>query len=278
MLTSQYKPSRVRHGTAPRIIATSGRGLKSAPLLLLSAILLAGCGRDRAAVSMESQVAADETSASLQLGSTESPVKSDVEPGGTFQFPNDRGGKLLANLLPPPQLVDSEGNGSRIPKRRFAPQPLLDRQELPLQSSAAEMTKLLSEANALRPRPAPPSEESPIMSVRSDNGIPERGAFAPGEKISVSSANPEGAAALPILAIKSSDPPVEDPTLDWTGTAALKSPPPQRTGPAPFVKQLLPDPYENRPAAKVKNTPPEEATPLTGTPAGPVVPVLPLKK
>jgi hypothetical protein len=99
-----------------------------------------------------------------------------------------------------------------------------------------------------------------------------------GDKVRVAFVHPEQATPLPILASKQGDPPAEDPTMESTGAAALKSPPPQRSGPAPFVKQSLPDPYEYRPAAKIKNTPPEDAVPVTGTLQAPAVPVLPQKK
>ena len=62
---------------------------------------------------------------------------------------------------------------------------------------------------------------------------------------------------------------LDDPTTEASREAALAAQPPARTNAAPFQKNNLPDPFENRQTGRVRTPPPEDPAPIAGRPAKP---------
>jgi hypothetical protein len=62
---------------------------------------------------------------------------------------------------------------------------------------------------------------------------------------------------------------LEDPTRAASRIAVTATAPPQRTDPVSFLKQNLPDPFENRRGGGLRNPPGEQETPFVGVPRPP---------
>jgi TolA-binding protein len=76
--------------------------------------------------------------------------------------------------------------------------------------------------------------------------------------------NTNQAIPLPLLATVIPDAiPVADVTREGSTAAILKTPPPNRVHPAPFVALTVPDPFERRQTAKLQVVPEENPTPMT---------------
>ncbi len=75
---------------------------------------------------------------------------------------------------------------------------------------------------------------------------------------------------LPILARRSVDrASLEDPAADFTAQSIVNNKLPLRSRPAPFVKVVLPDPFENAEAVKVKIAIKEDPLTAIGNPPPP---------
>jgi hypothetical protein len=100
--------------------------------------------------------------------------------------------------------------------------------------------------------------------------LPERPQVPDGGRIRLPGPDANQPVPLPVLAVPRGDrAPLDDPTLDASGAAALAEVLPARASPAPFLRLNLPDPFENRAAVRLRTALPEEAVPL------PIAPRLP---
>ena len=68
----------------------------------------------------------------------------------------------------------------------------------------------------------------------------------------------------------------DDPTEDQSRQCALRAAPPFRMAPAPFLRLVIPDPFETRAALEFHNPPPD-ADPPVSCPAVPPKPAPPAK-
>jgi hypothetical protein len=102
--------------------------------------------------------------------------------------------------------------------------------------------------------------------------VPRRPALPAGKRISERSVPAALPPALPILGQPLPDRvPVDDATLAKSMAAALGSPLPVRTKPAPFEPARVPEPFVNR-AASSATTVAEETTPVVDSPMVPAAP------
>lgn len=182
-----------------------------------------------------------------------------------FTFPDDDGGVLLAQVLPPqagePEPLDRPPSPRQTLDSAFALPPLLP---LPTHSVAFLRLPADGERSPLRPRLV--AEESLVAAY--DAAPPPTPPLPDNGRIRVPSPDVHRPIPLPILARPVPDrASLDDPTLDASTAAALAAPIPPRTSKAPFLKQTLPDPYDRRRA----DAPTQEETkefPL-GTPQTP---------
>jgi hypothetical protein len=165
-------------------------------------------------------------------------------PDDSFRFPDDRAGKILSQTLPPSEESPAAHDA---PAPRHQPPPVhLDKPSLPLPPSQAEMPRLpAGKSPLLRPRSLP--EELPLLGHKADPLAPEVQHLYAGKRIRVPSVDVNKPIPLPNLAQPvSTRAPLDEVTSDASLAAALAATPPARTTPAPFLKQNLPDPFENR--------------------------------
>jgi hypothetical protein len=167
---------------------------------------------------------------------------SNTEPNA-FQFPDDRAGKILLQTLPPSE--KSPAVGDTAAPRPIAPPAHLDKPSLPLPPAQADMSRLPA-GKSPSPRPRSLPEELPLNGNKSDPLAPEVQHLYAGDRIRVPSVDVNKPIPLPILAQPvSTHAPLDEVTSDASLAAALAATPPARTTPAPFLKQNLPDPFEN---------------------------------
>lgn len=182
----------------------------------------------------------------------------------SFRFPEDAGGALLAKLLPPSQAGGPSADRARGPRRPMTRREL-DAPTLPLPPAVPVLPRLpASKRQPLRPRLT--LEES-LDDVAVHAFLPQAPTLPAGERVRVASPDVNQPVPLPVLARPALDrAPVEDVTGEASTAAALAAPVPQRTRPAPFLKLIVPDPYEYRRPLGLP-VPPEQAVPEAASPA-----------
>ncbi len=238
--------------------------------VILIAVLLTGCGRQPRAVTVDISTPEEGND---PTGPGQSPGL--VHPGAEaatdgFDFPNDRGGKLLADLLAPS--AKAEPLPSDLPAKplRFPTPHSLERTDLPLPPSEAELPRKHS-SEKLRPtRPRSVPEEQPLSEYRSDPTLPQHVLLPAGERAREWSPEINEPIPLPILAQKQSETPsADDATSEVSLAAALATVPPPRTTPAPLLRLTLPEPFEFRKAVRLRAEPAESPVPIAATPRPP---------
>ncbi len=180
----------------------------------------------------------------------EKPAAPPIADGGSFAFPDDSGGKLLAKTLPPanpPSLTDPT---PAAPKPRKLPA-FLDAPSVPTTDPGPVVPRLpLPAAKEVRPTSLPdrvPTDFAPERPL-----LPERGEFATGPLTRQAGPDPATPAEVPILSAK----PVPDrasladPTTEFTARSVISPMLPLRTQPAGFLRFNLPDPFEHSAAAR----------------------------
>lgn len=223
------------------------------------------------AVAVQSPSGGDETAPSDdgkdgRGGAPDARENTGPESGGGFKFPDDRGGALLMKLLPPPPTRPPLADAPPEP-RRYAPSPALESPALPLPTDSAPLLRVPLNVKQPPPRPRVALDEAPPLGR--DLQPPEIVVLPVDERVKQPSANVETPLALPILALPVADRlALEDATEESSGAAVVAARPTQRTQPAPYVRQTLPDPYENRRAAP-KPTFADEPMPPVGAPRPP---------
>jgi hypothetical protein len=239
---------------------------------ILVVLVLAGCTTRTASISPAAAVAADQAAAPQMPPDKPDPPKADAPKpeaaGDGFHFPDDRGGRLLGQLLPP------SGRGSpaddHVAPRQFKESPVIAAPSAPPPATAANVVRL-PEAKASRPpRPGPLPEGVPLFGYRGLPEPPGAGVLPAGELVRVPLVDVNEPPPLPRLGEPAPDrAPLDDPTLDASLAAALAASPPARTAPAPFLRLTLPEPFENRQVVRLRSTPAEEPTPVAAAPRGP---------
>ena len=174
--------------------------------------------------------------------------RAELPRGDGFPFPDDRGGRLLKQVLSPSE--------QPAPARRAGsagPRPLSDPNrpppELPLPLLQPEMPPLPAGPTARPPRLWLLPEDPPFARSAFDPVIPQELYLPAGRGVRLPSPNVEQMLPLPILAQPAlSRSALDDPTAELSAAAALAAPLPPRTHPAPFLRLSLPDPFELRQA------------------------------
>jgi hypothetical protein len=233
--------------------------------LLLSVVLAAGCGKSdpppAVVVAPPPEVAPESDTISGRAPSTEAdppakapPTEKSAAPavvgGGSFKFPDDSGGKLLAKTLPPtnpPTLTDPTPTA---PRPRALPA-YLDAPSVPTTAAGPPVPRLpLPPGRETRPTALPdrvPTDLAPTI-LR----LPDRGEFATAPLTKQSGPDPANPADVPILSAK----PVPDrasladPTVEFTARSVVSPTLPLRTQPAGFLRFNLPEPFEHSAAAR----------------------------
>jgi hypothetical protein len=188
-----------------------------------------------------------------------------ADQGEGFHFPDDQGGKLLQSLLPPTDKQRTVMGSS--PQRSFPPLRSLEQPEVPLLPSQVTVVPLPPPKPSPALKPGHTAEETPLTSARSQPSLPQTQSLSPGLLVRTPSVPVERPVSVPVLAVPVPDrASLDDPTRDASLEAALAASPPERPGPAPFLRLRTPDPFENREAVKVRTLPAENAIPLSSTP------------
>ena len=185
----------------------------------------------------------------------QSPAEGAVEQGaaeGTedptgFPFPEDRGGKLLAQRLPPSQNEGPRNALEPSQPRRLADLATRGLPDQPLPPLAPELSRAVLEKAVPPVLPWKLPDEPPLARGLLDPVLPETPLFPAGSPVGLPSPDPEQPPPVPILA---QPPPaqgsLDDPTVAFSAAAVLAAPLPERTAPAPFIRLTLPDPFEHR--------------------------------
>lgn len=238
--------------TTPRLL-----GLYVAGCFLAA---LAGCARSSVAVNN----AAAPAEAEKKADAAPAPAAATGEP---FKFPDDRGGKMLGELLAP--------SAQSAPEARLQPRPLpppasVGQPEVPLQPTLAELARPPLVQKTPPPKPHTPAEDLPLVAYRGEPVGPNRVTFSAGAPVSIASPDVAQPTRLPYLGQPGVDRvPVEDPTVDESLKAALAGEIPVRATPAPFDRRSVPDPFENAQTIRLKTPPAEDTTPSGGSPLPP---------
>jgi hypothetical protein len=245
----------------------TSRTLSLGFLLAGGLVALTGCTRSSVAVHPGPVVESDTKAVSAQ---TKPAAKDTPAPSGEpFRFPDDQGGKMLGELLAPPQQPPAAFRAPPAPRSLPAPDAVAN-PEMPLTPNLAGLPRPLLTPPHAKLRPTAPHEEAPLQGYRLDPVGPSVQHLYGGALVHVASIDVELPVALPILARPDADRvPLEDPTADDSLAAALAAVPPVRSVPVPFHREALPDPFENAQTVRLKTPPPEETTPVS---TGPQVP------
>jgi hypothetical protein len=187
-----------------------------------------------------------------------------------FRFPQDRGGQLLGKVLPPSEKTTTAPDSVTTEPRRLPTPPGLDQPTVPLTPSRLDVPRLPSvrkeSSNRLRPLP----DESPLTTLHTDPQPPQTQVLPAGERARVPGPDPIQPAPLPLLAQPVPDrASLDDPGADFSAAAVQSATVPARSTLAPFVRQNLPDPFENRDTIRLRSTPDEHPDPQTAAPKGP---------
>jgi hypothetical protein len=194
-------------------------------------------------------------------------VKSAPAPG-TFAFPDDTGGKLLATLLPPsapPLLPPAPPNAPReraLPGDLEAPSPTLGdpASALPLLGSPVAKAVL---PNAL-PERVPHDLAPPTLQ------LPERTAWPTGPLTREPARDLTQPVDLPLLSMQPlpDRAPLADPTVEFTAQSVISATLPLRIDPTAFLRYVLPDPFEHR-DGRARTTPNDDPNRVLGNPPPP---------
>jgi hypothetical protein len=238
------------------------QGHHLAALLLTGGLLssLSGCGQRSAPALAEEPKPAPVATVRAQ------PEQAKKDGGDGFRFPDDRGGRMLAKVLPPADTAPADS--VRSAPKRLPESAALEHPSVPLPPNRGQVPRLPANRKGppLRPRPLP--EELPTAVSRPEP--PRETQLPAGDRVRLPGPDVNQPVALPLLAAPVPDrTALDDPTADFSSAAAQSGKLPPRQGPAPFAKVSLPDPFENRDAVKLREPPPEKGDPVTAAPKVP---------
>jgi hypothetical protein len=196
----------------------------------------------------------------------QAPAEGGEVRGESFPFAADSGGKLLSQLLPPSETeVTGKAAVASVP-RHFPDLDSRKRPEAPLTPLQPEFPRALAlpPARPIQPRTLP--EDPPLTRSWFTPALPEDPQLAVSPGIRLPSLNADQPAPAPLLAQPRSERgAVNHPTADFSTTTALAAPLPERTRPVPFVRLVLPDPFEHHQTGRLKAPPPEVDVPTAMT-------------
>jgi hypothetical protein len=238
---------------------------RRAAMLLTGALLwsLPGCGRPTAPAAAEEQKPAPAVTARAQ---SDEPPKDEADDG--FRFPDDKGGRMLAQVLPPADKAPAPAENVPPTPQPLPGAPDLEQPSVPLAPVPGQVPRL------------PPGRTGPPLRPRSlPEGLPPAAPWPEppqpiqlpaGDRVRLPGPDVNRPALLPPLAAPAPDrTALDDPTADFSAAAAQSGAVPARQAPAPFAKVGLPDPFENRNAVKLREAPPEKGDPVTAAPRPP---------
>jgi hypothetical protein len=243
-----------------------------AAVLLLTGVLLsslAGCRQPSEPVSADGPKAPGGLKAmpaALARAPADDGPAKDAKKEDGFRFADDKGGQLLAKMLPPSD-PGRPTDGVSGPKR-LSGSPSLDQPPLPLPPNQGQVPRLPAGRKGPPLRPGPLPDELPLVGLRPEP--PQESQLVAGDRVRLPGPDVNQPVPLPVLAAPAPDrTSLDDPTADFSAAAVQAAAMPVRQGPAPFVKLGLPDPFENRGAVRLREAPPEKNEPMTAAPRPP---------
>lgn len=194
-----------------------------------------------------------ETTTVVEVANVDPPKNEDTPPAKLppipapmpFAFPDDTGGKLLAQLLPPsapPIIPPVAPTGPRVralPSYLEAPTPAFGETASSIPRFATPPTKPVM-PNALPDRV--PVDLAPLMPQ-----LPERSAWPTGPLSREPARDLNQSNDLPLLSLQPvpDRAPLADPTVEFTAQSVISTNLPLRIEQTPFLRLLLPDPFEH---------------------------------
>jgi hypothetical protein len=173
--------------------------------------------------------------------------------GDGFPFAADRGGKLLSQLLAPSETEIARKSAIASQPRRFPDLESRRHPEAPLTPLLPDLPRPLAlpPARSVQPRSLP--DEPPLTRTLFTLALPETPQLPVSPGVRLPSLNPEQPAPAPILAQPRSEHGATDhPTAAFSTATALAAPLPERTRPVPFMRLVLPDPFEHYQAVRLR--------------------------
>jgi hypothetical protein len=246
---------------------------RTALLLVVGGSLIAsiGCARSPAVLSAAPAPVPVAVRAQADDPPSDPPKKTEpAKDAEGFRFPEDRGGQLLGKVLLPSEKTSSPPESVSTGPRPLAASPTLDQPTVPLTPSRLDVPRLPSIRKVSSPRLRPLPDEAPLSTLPTDPQPPQAQVLPAGERARVPGPDPLQPATLPLLAQPLADrASLDDPGAEFSAAAVQAATVPARSTPAPFVRQNLPDPFENRDTVRLRNTPDEHPDPQTAAPKGP---------
>lgn len=229
-------------------------GVSCAGLLLA----LSSCGR-RGTV-------APEAPAEGEPPTKHAPIARGKTADEPFRFPDDAGGVVLARVLPPANSKKPLPGRTAGPRRTPPSRRLMAPDAPPPPTTfGSKRLAILPKREPLRPRLVHEEtlDESPALT------LPYRVALPAGDRVRTPTTDLRQPLPLPTLAEPVVDrASMEDPTAEVSTAAVLSASMPLRTRPAPFLRLMLPDPYEFRQPLTVA-VPADNPSPPIATPRKP---------
>jgi hypothetical protein len=235
---------------------------------LLTGALLAcasSCGRPSTPLAIHDPTVAAAPDAVIRGRADDTPLD---EPNDGFPFPDDKGGQVLARVLPPADKPPGAGADMVAGPRRLPGSPVLEQPSVPLPPNQGQVPRLSvgRQGPPLRPRSLP--DELPLSPSRQE--LPQEMQFPAGDRVRLPGPEVSQPVPLPVLAVPAPDRgSSDDPTAEFSSAAAQTAAPPARARPAPFVRVSLPEPFENRIAVRLREPPHEKEDPVTAPPKPP---------
>jgi hypothetical protein len=188
-----------------------------------------------------------------------------------FPLPTDKGGKLVTDVLNPiHRLASPPEEDYRRPRRLKGPL-ALEEPKLPLPAFQGLPPRLpLTADRPLLPRPL--AESPPLDNYRGTPAVPQALLLPAGSLVRQPSPALTQPLPLPLLGQYQPDRRLpDDPTAVASSAAALAQLAPERSTPAPFVPERLPDPFEHASSGRLRHPPEESPVPLVPLPRPPVL-------
>jgi hypothetical protein len=216
-------------------------------LLLVPLLILMGCSVSSTTPApnvalIETTSAEGEAKSEKKTPDAKDPTKE--EKGAAFVFPTDAAGKLLAKELPPtppPSVLRGPRQTKPAMPEIKAPEPVL---LLPSESTSPPRLSRATPAERVRPQFV---AGEPFGEMSLELFSPRVGSFSLEKPIKFEVDDVSIPPAMPTIGTQAPDRvPTDDVTLAASTQAVQSAKLPERTTPAPFVRERTPEPYENR--------------------------------